>query len=99
MMAETAKRNGVDLYGYANGKLHKTIGFIFDNIPDAKYIESKTGYKQNMSDMYGFKMAAFEMYLRSYPNKYPEIQRHMDGLKHPVRNHGLGGNLSLLAGY
>ncbi len=90
MMAETATRNGTNMYEYNNGALHQLVGLTLQELDNNQaYLRKKTGVKQNLTgavtpatlawlEVYNarFKKLAIEKRLKKYR---PMVQRRIGG--------------------
>lgn len=96
MLAETAKRNGIDLYGAENGALHRLVKRVLSGLDDVSYFKKLTGKKQNLNGtVTANKLAWVEVYHRRFPSK--RTKKWLEKFR-PVHHRRLGGNLTLLFG-
>ena len=97
MMAETAQANGIDLYGYKDGAIHRLIGRITTELDnDGAYMAEKTGTKQDMDGVIG---SATLAWMEPYAARFPDKQYDTWFKKlRPMVQRRLGGDLTLLFG-
>lgn len=96
MIAETAARNGQDLYGEEQGALHRLIRRSLDGLSDPTPFEAKVGLKQDISDAAtASKMAWLVPYERRFGGT--DLDRWRKTLKE-FKSSKLGGDVDFLYG-
>ena len=94
MIAETAARNGVDLYGTLDGAIHRLIRRALSGIDDPSYFANKSGYKQAWGGKFNAsKMAWGAVYQARFP--MPTLKRLLDRFGR-IYDTRLGGNMTVL---
>jgi poly(beta-D-mannuronate) lyase len=69
MLAELGEANGIDLYAYDDGAIHKLVRFCLAGLEDPATIEKRTGVKQVVSQPYaGGDIGWAVPYVRRFPN-------------------------------
>lgn len=69
MLAELGEANGIDLYSYDDGAIHKLVNFCLAGLEDPTIIEKRTGVKQVVSLPYaGGDIGWAVPYVRRFPN-------------------------------
>jgi len=95
MMAEMAAQNGVDLYSYNNGALHRLIDLVINDLENnQEYITRKTGKNQ---DMKGVVTQTSLAWVAPYAARFGD-EKFKDIIKEyePLKSSRLGGDLSYL---
>lgn len=94
MVAETAMRNGDDLYDVNDGALHKVVKRVLKELQDPGYFEAKTGFSQDSPDTMSLVHYAWmDVYQRRYPQ--PVIKEWL-ARNDPVVARRAGGDMTLL---
>ncbi len=95
MMAETATRNGRNMYDYNDGKIHKLVALITNELDNGQsYLKQKTGKKQDVKDsITSSHLAWMEVYNARFHN--PDIERWLAKLR-PMIQRRIGGNMTAL---
>ncbi len=94
MIAETAARNGIDLYGSLDGAIHRLIRRTLSGIDDPSYFSNKSGYKQAWGGKFNAsKMAWGAVYQARFP--IPALKRLL-GRFGRIYDTRLGGNMTVL---
>jgi poly(beta-D-mannuronate) lyase len=69
MLAELGEANGIDLYAYHHGAIHKLVNFCLTGLEDPMSFEKRTGVKQVVSLPYaGGDIGWAVPYVRRFPN-------------------------------
>lgn len=95
MIAETAKKNDINLYNQNNGSLHRLVSLI---ITELNYKQSAltalTGQKQDITNtITPYSLAWLEVYHSRFPSS--RTKKWINKLA-PMKSRRLGGNLSIL---
>lgn len=95
MMAETAEKNGIDLYSYNDDALERLVDRILTELEtDQEYITEKTDREQNLDGtVTAGQLAWMEPYYARF--KEPRMKRWIKALR-PMEQRRIGGNLSML---
>ena len=94
MMAEIGERNGIDLYGYRDGAIHRLVRTVAKGVADPHTFEELVGGKPQELDKRrpGWNLAWAEPYLARFPDE--KLERMLAPVR-PVAHEWLGGNLTL----
>lgn len=95
MIAETATRNGDNMYEYNNSALHRLIALILHEMDNNQsYLRKKTGQPQNLTSVITPESLAWlEVYNARFKNK--EIEKRLSQFR-PMIQRRLGGNMTRL---
>ncbi|MCB1783648.1 MAG: alginate lyase family protein [Alphaproteobacteria bacterium] len=94
LMAETASRNGDDIFGENDNALARLARLILDNMEDQTYFVEKTGKKQNLErTISSSNLAWLEIYYKH--SNDPEALRWLEEYR-PIKHSRAGGNVTLL---
>lgn len=94
MMAESATRNGEDLYAYDGGALHRIVNRVVGGLRDPSYFEVLTGKTQNLEGtVTSSQLAWIEVYNARFPSR--ELQFWLNKFR-PMTLRRIGGNATLL---
>jgi poly(beta-D-mannuronate) lyase len=95
LIAETAARNGIDLYGERDGALHRLIRRTLEGLDDPSFFERESGHSQNWvgTSVNGNKLAWLVPYHHRFPG--PATEKWLARFD-KFRDRRLGGDLKLL---
>ncbi len=97
MVAETAERNGENIYDLNDRALHRLISRVSASMKDPSWFESRTGYKQSPAS----KMDPEHFsWVEVYNNRFPDPGRTAWLKQHrPVFSRRTGGDMTYLMGH
>lgn len=96
LIAETADRNGADLYGLGSGGLHRLVRRAVAGLDDPAYFRRLTGAEQDwVGELDGSMLAWMEPYYARFRDLALEK---WIGRFRPMKNRRLGGDTTLLFG-
>ena len=97
IMAETAAVNGIGLYDYKRGRLHRLVKRSLAGIDNPEYIAEKAGAPQ---DMEGVKtptnLAWIEVYFQRFPDKERSRIKTLQDELRPFFLARIGGDMTAL---
>lgn len=96
MVAETAMRNGEDLYSLNDGMLHKMVRRAFEGLNDPAYFEQISGYQQMPPTDFS---SGHYSWLEVYNARFPDAEIEAFLKKHrPIVSRRTGGDMTFLYG-
>lgn len=102
MLAELGRANGVDLYGYNDGALHRLVKLDVMQIYHPDYIEHRAGVKQDLpEENMELLLSWLEAYNRRFEFSNPDLRQDVAKLRKtysPFFNRRIGGSATLLYG-
>jgi poly(beta-D-mannuronate) lyase len=95
-IAETAARNGLDLYAERDGALHRLVARVLQSLDDPSYIARAAGATQEwVGNLDGGKLTWMEPYYARFADA--RLRPWLDRYR-PLKNRRTGGNATLLYG-
>ena len=102
MLAELGLENGVNLYSYNDGALHRLVKMNIVQMNHSDYIEHRAGVKQYVNpDNLPMLLSWIEPYTKRFPMSDPDMAKDVAKLRkkyQPFFNRRIGGNSTLLYG-